>query len=310
MKRTILEFLEAARCAGIPISVADGIDAFRAVDALGLTDRAALKDGLGLTVAKSRVEKELFERCFELYFARETFGGPATAEEPAESGASPASGGALADALRANDRGGLTLAIESAAARVGVARIRFPLQVNTFAQQVLQELGLSALEAEIARVRDDDPNAADDLTRRRDALRAAVRAFVERRSALAAPGEARWADDNLSRRMLWTLDRRDIERMRTIVRAMAKRLATRYGRDRRHRRRGHLDVRRTLRRNTAHDGVPFVTLWKRRRIERPRVFALCDVSGSVARWRSSCCCFCTRSPMRSPTCVRSPFRGA
>ena len=29
-------------------------------------------------------------------------------------------------------------------------------------------------------------------------------------------------------------------------------------------------------------GVPFVTMWKQKRIEKPRVMVLCDVSGSVA----------------------------
>jgi hypothetical protein len=47
-------------------------------------------------------------------------------------------------------------------------------------------------------------------------------------------------------------------------------------------RRGHLDVRKTMRRNISSDGVPFRTAWKRRRIEKPRIVLLCDVSGSVA----------------------------
>ena len=37
-----------------------------------------------------------------------------------------------------------------------------------------------------------------------------------------------------------------------------------------------------MRRNTGHDGVPFITLHKRKKIDKPRVVALCDVSGSVA----------------------------
>jgi hypothetical protein len=70
--------------------------------------------------------------------------------------------------------------------------------------------------------------------------------------------------------------------MRIVVRALAQRLATRYGRNRKRKRRGHLDVRRTLRRNMAYGGVPFHTFWKSRKIEKPRVMVLCDVSGSVA----------------------------
>jgi uncharacterized protein with von Willebrand factor type A (vWA) domain len=63
---------------------------------------------------------------------------------------------------------------------------------------------------------------------------------------------------------------------------MAKRLATRYAKTRRRRLRGQLDTRRTLRRNMGWGGIPFITVWKQKRIEKPRVIVLCDVSGSVA----------------------------
>jgi uncharacterized protein with von Willebrand factor type A (vWA) domain len=63
---------------------------------------------------------------------------------------------------------------------------------------------------------------------------------------------------------------------------MAKRIATRYAMQRRRCRRGQLDVRRTLRRNMGWGGIPFVTVWKQRRLEKPSVMVLCDVSGSVA----------------------------
>ena len=70
--------------------------------------------------------------------------------------------------------------------------------------------------------------------------------------------------------------------MRVLVRAMAKKLAARYAKTRRRRLRGQLDVRRTMRRNMGWGGVPFITVWKQKRIEKPRVMVLCDVSGSVA----------------------------
>ena len=70
--------------------------------------------------------------------------------------------------------------------------------------------------------------------------------------------------------------------MRILVRQMAKKLAARHAKTRRRRLRGQLDVRRTLRKNMGWDGIPFVTVWKQKRIEKPRVMVLCDVSGSVA----------------------------
>ena len=71
--------------------------------------------------------------------------------------------------------------------------------------------------------------------------------------------------------------------MRNLIRQIARRLRERYSKPRKRQRRGHLDVRRTIRRNAAWGGVPFLTAWKRRHRDRPKIVALCDVSGSVAR---------------------------
>ncbi|MDH8362116.1 VWA domain-containing protein, partial [Klebsiella pneumoniae] len=68
-----------------------------------------------------------------------------------------------------------------------------------------------------------------------------------------------------------------------LIRVMARRLRERYSRPRKRQRRGHLDVRRTIRRNAAWGGVPFLTTWKRRHRDRPKIVAICDVSGSVAK---------------------------
>jgi uncharacterized protein with von Willebrand factor type A (vWA) domain len=41
-------FLQVARGAGLRVSASEGIDAARAVDVVGFSDRAVLKDTLGL----------------------------------------------------------------------------------------------------------------------------------------------------------------------------------------------------------------------------------------------------------------------
>ena len=79
------------------------------------------------------------------------------------------------------------------------------------------------------------------------------------------------------------IEPRQVEQMRALIRQIARRLRERYSKPRKRQRRGHLDVRRTLRRNAAWGGVPFLTAWKRKHRDRPKIVALCDVSGSVAR---------------------------
>jgi hypothetical protein len=281
VKGPIVGFVGAARAAGIRVSVAESLDAVRTVDAVGYADRALLRDALSAVMAKSLDEKPLFERCFDLYFGREQLEPARLTARGAElPGQSSAALSALSTMLLGDDRGALAVAVERAANRAGASAIRSWTQTNMIARRVLDELGFAALAQDLERLRDEDAALAAALAEALEDLRAVVRARVERSLELSGP--RRWDDDALAATTLWNLDPRDVARMRVLVRAMAKRLATRYGRDRRARRRGRLDVRRTLRRNMGHDGVPFVTVWKRKKIEKPRVVALCDVSGSVA----------------------------
>ena len=77
-------------------------------------------------------------------------------------------------------------------------------------------------------------------------------------------------------------DQRDMEIMSYQVRRLAKRLAAQTSRRRKRDRRGHPDIARSLRANLKNDGVMLNLIWKRKKINRPRIFALCDVSGSVS----------------------------
>ena len=148
-------------------------------------------------------------------------------------------------------------------------------------------MGLRPLEREIEAQRQtggpQGVERAERLQQRLDTLRDQVRDFVERHLVLFARGDTEaFREELLKSARLSNLERRDLDRMRVLVRAIAKRLAARYGKTRRRRLRGQLDTRRTLRRNMGWGGVPFITVWKQKRIEKPRVMVLCDVSGSVA----------------------------
>jgi uncharacterized protein with von Willebrand factor type A (vWA) domain len=299
---TLLDFFRAARGAGLRVSTAEGLDAVRAAEVVGFGDRATLRDALSLVLAKTPEEKRQFEECFALFFGRDGFreaaAAPADTPAPTPPGRAEGAGGIGGDGmgggaapsplgrmLLEGDRAGLAAAMEEAAEAVGLSSISVFTQVNMYARRIMERMGLKALEDEIAALRRDPAGAerAARLDLARDYLRGEVRELVQRNLLLFARGETeRWREEMLRQARLANLDRRDAERMRVLVRAIARRLATRYARVRRRDRRGHLDVRRTLRRNTAWGGVPFRTVWKQRKVEKPKLFVLCDVSGSVA----------------------------
>jgi uncharacterized protein with von Willebrand factor type A (vWA) domain len=285
MTAMLLDLLRAARGAGVRISTAESLDAFRAAEAVGYADRQALRDTLTLSLAKSLEEKRAFETCFDLFFQRGTVTAgeapdAAPAEAPHRDGLSP-----LSNMLLANDQAGLAAAMEGAAGAIGASSITLFTQTNMFAWRMLEQMGLPELDRDIAALRDGDADAAtaERLEQARAALGTQARAFMERQLTLFAAAATRETREGALRAVrLSQLDRRDMDRMRALVRDMARQIATRYSRKRWQARRGHLDTRRTMRRNTSFDGIPFHTVWKRTRIDRPTVMALCDVSGSVA----------------------------
>ena len=293
-------FLQVARGAGLRVSAAEGIDAARAVQMIGYGDRDILKDSLGLILAKTPDEKSAYEEAFELYFKRDEFAGKDDEDAESEPGrptpASGAQGGegmggeggqSLGQLLEQDDRAALATAMEQAARESGVENIRFFTQKNLYARRILDRMGLRQVERDIEALRQagapEGLGRAQFLEGRVDQLRDSVRDFVERNLLLFAKGETeKFREELLKSARLSNLERRDLDRMRVLVRQMAKKLAARYAKTRRRRLRGQLDIRRTMRRNMGWGGIPFITVWKQKRIEKPRVMVLCDVSGSVA----------------------------
>ena len=71
MQSSLLRFVSILRSHALPVSPAETLDAAAAMEALGYSDRAALRDALALTLAKSEREAQTFFYCFERFFAQQ-----------------------------------------------------------------------------------------------------------------------------------------------------------------------------------------------------------------------------------------------
>ena len=295
MQQPIEAFIRALRAAEVRVSVAEAMEAHDVIATIGYGDRALLKDALALTVAKTVDEKARFSESFDLFFARDQFTAPAEEQEtdppspPSNTDApSDSPGGTpLADMLLAGDRDGLAVAMEAAGQAAGVGNVRYFTQINFLARRMLEQMGISELESLISAVARGDaaggPQRVEELEQHRTRLLGEARRFVERQFDIyGRSASQQLREEFLERTPLAVIDRRDHARMNQLIRRMAKKLAARHVNRHKRTRRGQLDVRRTLRRNMAHDGIPFETVWKQKRIERPKVVAICDVSRSVA----------------------------
>lgn len=317
MQAALTRFIQVLRSHDLRISPAETLDAMAVASTLGYADRERLRNGLAMTLAKTPEEEAILLGCFDRYFQRDLVEAgndarPNTGDEPAgdrgpDAARPPAAEDSarelleaaatevpeLAEALESNllqnllddERNELSLAMGQAAAAVGLGDIQMFTQKGQYTRKMLDAMGEEALRnAVLALEREDHPALA--LARSyRDRLREQVRDYVEQSYLLQAEGRNRqFMDDILSRTRLSNLEQRYLHQVHELVRKMARKLANRHSRKPRPRRRGQLDMGRTLRRGVANDGVLFHTYFRRTRKEKTQLLAICDVSGSVAAY--------------------------
>ncbi len=183
----------------------------------------------------------------------------------------------------------ITIAINTAGRRVNVHEIEVFTQKGVYTRRIMDAMGNGELQQEIAQLADSaavaDRRRAVDLTHRRDWLRERVRDYVEHQFLLHADVTGRRLREDMLRDVrLSALEQRHYRMLQDVVMRMARRLVSEHSRRRKVFRRGQLHVPRTLRRNMKYDDAVFDLQWKSVKVDRPKVFAVCDVSGSVAAY--------------------------
>lgn len=304
--------VQALRSHGIRIGTGETVDAGQALEALGLTDRERVREGLAAALLHSEGQRPVFDPVFDLYFPR-GIGAPDVRDD--------GSGSArefdrddlrdrLAAALAANDRALLAQLAAEAVDGMGGYGTRpgsggsggsggtsgsggaggsdgwsshqtlSRLRPETLLARILAGIREGTAEGEFT-----DRLTADEIRRRIEDFRGAVRAEARRRVA-----ERRGADEIARRAIAPTADRVDflvagraqLDELRRTVQPLARKLATRLAARRRRAARGRIDLRRTLRGSLSTGGIPMRPVLRRRRPARPELVLLCDVSGSVA----------------------------
>ena len=302
MRENLHRFFRAARGAGVRLSPAESIDAMRAVSKVGFADRTVLRDTFLLTLAKTQDEKKALGDCFDLFFDQPEPSQPPPEEsetdksdtqEPdapsdtqgeAEGGDEAQDLGQLAQMLLSQDRNAMAAAIANASNAASLSDIRYFTQRGIFSGRILDQMGIQRLRDDLDALAATNPALAERLQAALDGLRDTVRETVSQALMLYGREEAENLRNEILRNApLSRIEPRQVAQMRLLIRQIARRLRERYSKPRKRQRRGHLDVRRTIRRNAAWGGVPFLTAWKRRHRDKPKIIALCDVSGSVAR---------------------------
>ncbi|HWC12353.1 MAG TPA: VWA domain-containing protein [Acidimicrobiales bacterium] len=293
-------FVAELRAAGVPVSLTESLDALAAVGQAHVADRARCREARAATLVKRAEHRPAFDTLFEVWFSLrapepEPDSALALAEQADFEGPDEELAALLEKALAGGDPAAVT-----ALARLAVARFAGMAPGRALGPAYHLNRALRRLDADGALARllgaaqegEGGPVEglelrlrADQLRAHRDRLRDAVESEVRRR-LVAEQGPAAVA--RALRRPL----PEDVEFMhatgdemaalRRALQPLARRLAVRLARQRRHHRRGPLDFRSTVRHSLSYGGVPAEPRFRHRRPSKPEIVVVADVSGSVA----------------------------
>ncbi|MEO3870651.1 VWA domain-containing protein [Nonomuraea sp. B12E4] len=288
-------FVHALREAGLPVSLAEGLDAARALRVIELSERESLRAAYAATLVKKPAYRPGFDVLFDLWFPAATSG--MYAERPARrldpETADPAE---LRDHLAGLLTGGTDQELREFAQAMVERFGRQPAgpgRQNWFSYSVMRALSPETLMARIlnnvlaARERG---GLAEKTVRQR--VNSGIRRFEE---AVATDVRRRIAEDSGVERIARSavrppldqidflrVTKADLARLRREVHPLARRLAARLAIRHRKGRRGRLDFRRTMRASLQSGGVPLTTHFKPPRPHKPELVVLCDTSDSVS----------------------------
>lgn len=287
------DFIHILRSSDLRVSTSESIDAMNVVSEVGLDDKSLLKNSLSFSLAKTLREKEIFNKCFDSFFEENYMNlkDEKLAQENYEEGIElddhndiENTQKNLEELYKNSDKTSLMTAMALAARDANLQDIKLFTQVGMFTRKIFDEMGLETLNNDIFQVaREGDGKREGELKNIRENLRLEIRDYVENQVKLRTTNAGKQLrEDALSQMRLTQADKSDYQIMSGIIKKMARRLISVHSRRKRKSQRGVLDIRSTIRANQEYDGILFETVWKKTKVDRPKIVALCDVSGSVA----------------------------
>ena len=178
MPESLVSFIQVLRSHDVRISPAETLDAMQVATTLGYSDRQLLRDGLGMTLAKTPEEEAIFLQCFDRFFDRQLSdfseeaqredsesieadeAAEASRQNTTENEYAPASEPSaleqaaesdpdlqalmqseLMQALLNNDRNALSVAMNRAGDAAGLQNIQMFTQKGQFTRKILDAMG-------------------------------------------------------------------------------------------------------------------------------------------------------------------------
>ncbi|MBQ1252686.1 MAG: VWA domain-containing protein [Firmicutes bacterium] len=277
----IITFIHILRNSGLNIGISEIMDALKVLSVLDLTDRSQVYSGLASVLAKSDHDARIFDEAFQAYFVPEDIRMQQMAQYMAKR--------QQREELR--------------------EQLQFQEQQMDVSEKDLDTY-TSMSEKQRERIRDflekasNGVNMTPDhktmveqqlqgvLQRQRDKM------WQQQIMPLETTGVEEWDailydvnrnrdDEELLLKNIGEIREEEMQEAVVLIRQLARKIATRIGRRYRNSSgRKTVDVRKSIRGALRYGGVLMQLKYKRRRVQKPQVILIADVSGSMLKYSS------------------------
>jgi uncharacterized protein with von Willebrand factor type A (vWA) domain len=300
MEERIIQFITALRNRGVPVSLAESIDSFNAINQLGIHEREKFRISLRASLIKDQSHLGIFDELFPFFFDNTT--SPPLQNLSAD--LSPEEASMIAEAIRQLNEyiknmierliQGETLSeeeLERFAQMVGLQHASNPRYQEWMVRRIEQALRFDEVRDAIRQLSETlsemsmKPARLEQiqglLRENFENLRDQVRQFIGKRIAenLSEPPRGD-SIEQLMNRNFTTLSERDMQILRDEVRRLAVILRSRIALRQKRAKNGRLDPKATIRANLRYQGVPFDIKYHNQR-RKPKLVVFCDISTSM-----------------------------
>ena len=311
-------FVVELRNAGLPVSLTENLDAMEAVKHIPIEDRDAFKYALAATLVKNEQHLKAFETVFEVYFSlrgpeynvvdedgeidedsleewmsqqMRGMGGQGSAEDMSPEEIAEM----LFRALMNADEAMMAAMARAAVTQFAGMEPGRPVGGTYYLYRTLRNLDLDGMMdrlMEEAQERTDGDMTPlqerlerEEFENRIEDLKREIEAEIRRR--LVADRGVEAMAKTLRKPLPEDVDfmhasREEMANIRKAIQPLTRKLAARLARKRKHKRKGPLDFRATVRQSLSYGGVPAEPRFRNPRPNKPELIVVADISGSVA----------------------------
>ncbi|MCP4131394.1 MAG: VWA domain-containing protein [bacterium] len=284
----LYDFIEILRDANVTISADEVLSIFGALPHISILDKEAFEQTLRTTLIKDYTDLPVFAKCFAEFFE-----GVEGIHDELDALSLLKKNSSLSESDMEKLEEGLDQFLDEISENLMFEKKSEEKLLQLFLEEMEVQGGSGGLGMTLFQARSEfiqsynnqgDGQDGDEGQGEAEFNNILLEMIKNRVSKKKIGKEIKNREDFLLNRFIYQLTPEEIKEMKELVKRFGQKLKNRISLRKKRIKRGRIDIKRTMRTSMQYGGVPFKIFNKDRKIDRPQLVILCDVSGSVNQY--------------------------